>query len=257
MIEIFIVLATIFLIVVVFYMHRHPEITILQVEQDQVESQFPVLLEERQPIVIRGCQAPKGLTHEALQKSARLAQFIVGQQTLATVLANPLDRSGRPILTQDEREELAEQLSMPVWANHIWLPLFKEYSWIAPIVGTMQTEVLLGGTGMVRTKALYTCILPTEGKYMVSLLSKSSEAFLPASWEYRYPSSLTSDDTPLVADLKYMDIVLNPGNGLCIPAHMIISIEPVGDTFHSAAILEYHEPISVLAKSLNNKGKIE
>jgi len=257
MIEIFIVLATIFLIAVVFYMQRHPEITILQVEQDQVQEQFPILLEERQPIVIRGCQSPKGLTQEALQKSNRLAQFTVGEQTLSSIVASPLENSGRPILTQDEREELAEQLSIPVWATHTWLPLFKEYSWLSPFLGTLQTEVLLGGTGMARTKALYTCIVPTEGKYMVSLLSKSSEAFLPPNWEYRYPSSLTSDDTPLVADLKYLDIVLNPGNALCIPAHMIISIEPVGNSFHSAAILEYHEPISVLSKSLNNKGKIE
>ena len=102
---------------------------------------------------------------------------------------------------------------------------------------------------MTRAKALYTCLIPTEGSYVVSLLSKSSEPFLPSTWENRYVTSLTSDDTPLVADLKYMDIVLNPGKALCIPAHMIFSVEPKGP-FCSAAIIEYHEPISLLAKSL-------
>ena len=171
----------------------------------------------------------------------------MGGKTLKEVL----DTGGA--FNQEEREGLAEELSLNIWANHTWLPLFHDYSWIAPIVGSLKTEALIGGIGMNRAKALYTCILPTEGTYIVSLLAKASEAFLPSNWENRYPSSLTSDDTPLVADLKFLDIILNKGNAICIPAHLIMSIEPKGSGFHSAAIIEYHEPISILAKSLSRK----
>jgi len=246
MLEILGIVAIIFLIMVVFYMQRHSENTILQVEQSQVDAQFGALLEERQPIVVRGCSPPKGLSRESLEKSTRLAGFQIGQQTLSQILSTPQTHQ----MTQGERDELGQQLSLPIWAAHTWLPLFQEYSWIAPLVGSSRAEALIGGLGMTRAKALYTCIIPTEGSYMVGLLSKNSEPFLPAAWETRYFSSLTSDDTPLVADLKYMDIVLNPGKALCIPAHMIFSVEPTGPGFHSAAIIEYHEPISLLAKSL-------
>jgi hypothetical protein len=49
--------------------------------------------------------------------------------------------------------------------------------------------------------------------------------------------------------LKIIDIVLQTGNALCIPAHIIYSLEPQSG-FCSAALIEYHEPISILAKSL-------
>jgi hypothetical protein len=58
-----------------------------------------------------------------------------------------------------------------------------------------------------------------------------------------------------VADLKYLDIVLRPGTALLIPAHTIYSLQPAAaspdaPTFHAAALLEYHEPISLVAKSI-------
>ena len=240
MLEIIAIVAVIFLIAVMFYMHRQPDLTILQVEQSQVDAQFSNLLSERQPIVIRGVQTPRGLSKESLLKSTRLSGLPI-QETI---------QSGQA-LTYVERDDLAERLSLTIWANHTWLPLFQEYSWISPLLGSMKTEALLGGMGMTRAKAMYTCIIPTEGSYLVSLLSKSSETFLPSDWESRYPSSITSDDTPLVADLKYLDIVLNTGNALCIPAHLIYSLEPRFETFSSAAIIEYHEPMSILAKSLS------
>jgi len=240
MLEVLGLLAIIFLILVMFYMHRQSDLTILQLEQDQVDSQFASLLEERQPIVIRGAHAPKGLTKEALSKSTRLESLPIQAALQGTPLTRP------------EREELAERLSITVWANHTWLPMFQEYSWIAPLVGSIKTEALIGSLGMNRSTALYTCLLPTEGSYLVSLLSKSSEIFLPSAWQGRIPSSLTSDDTPLVADLKFLDIILSKGNALCLPAHLIFSMEPMAGTTCNAAIIEYHEPISILAKSLSH-----
>jgi hypothetical protein len=117
----------------------------------------------------------------------------------------------------------------------------------------MRTEAHLGGLGMTRTSAKYTCIMPTEGKYTLSILSKDSESFLPTNWQYRYLSSLTLNDTPLVADLKFLDIVLRPGTTICLPPHTIISIEPVKESaeLFTFAAVEYHEPITLLVKSFS------
>jgi hypothetical protein len=105
--------------------------------------------------------------------------------------------------------------------------------------------------GMTRTTARYTCIMPTEGIYTVSILSKDSEAFLPKEWMYKYPGDLSPNDTPLVADLKYIDIILRPGTLICFPPHFVVSIKPNQESFTAAAIVEYHEPISLLVKSLS------
>lgn len=256
MIELFFLLAIVFLIAVAFYRQRQPDLTILQVEQEQVTTQFPELLEERQPIVIRGVPQPRGITRAALQATPRLGGFPVAGHTLSSILEQPAalaPAAGVPTMAQEERANLAQELSLPVWATHTWLPMFQSYSWLAPILGIMKTEVAFGGIGMHRTTALYTCIVPTEGKYMVSLLARSSEPFLPPTWEHRYPGSLTLNDTPLVADLKYLDVIVSPGNALCVPAHMIVSIQPANPTdFNAVALLEYHEPISALAKLLSS-----
>jgi len=94
--------------------------------------------------------------------------------------------------------------------------------------------------------------MPTEGTYTVSIVSRESETFLPPKWLYRYPGSLSPNDTPLVSDLKYTDIIVRPGTMICFPPHMIVSMEPKSaDTFSAALILEYHEPVSLLSKSFS------
>lgn len=250
-------LAISFLVVVFFYKQRQTDLTILQMEAEQM-SQLADLLSEQQPLVIRGVSPPKGLTHDALQKIPRLADFPVGGQPLSAVLESPkmlASAGGLPALDLRGRQELAEELSVPVWATHTWLQPLAETTWVGKAVGTLRTEVVLGGVGMFRTTAIYTMILPTSGTYSVSLLSRASEPFLPANWHYRYPSSLGPNDTPLVADLRFMDILLRPGTALVLPPHMVISMEPTADSpaFVAATILEYHEPISLLNKMISGE----
>jgi hypothetical protein len=256
MIDILVLITLVFLIAVLFYKQRHPSLEILQAEETQLEAQLPELLEEHQPLVVRGITPPKGLTKDSLEKIPRLAQFSVGGQPLKDVLEHPQMLSGakgQPVLSHQRRQELAAELSIQVWAEHAWLPKFKETTWTGWAVGCVKTEVLLGGMGMTRTSAVYTCIMPTEGVYTVSILSKDSETFLPKEWKYKYPGDLSPNDTPLVADLKYIDIIVRPGTMICFPPHFVISIKPNQESFTSAAIVEYHEPISLLAKSFSQK----
>ena len=254
MVEILVFVIVLFCIAVLFYKQRRPSMEILQAEEAQLEAQLNDLLEEQQPLIVRGITPPKGLTKEGLEKIPRLAQFSVGGQPLDDILKHPTMLSGakgQPVLSQDRREALAGELALQVWAEHLWLPKFKQSTWLGWIDGCVKTEVLLGGLGMTRTVALYTCIMPTEGVYTVSILSKESERFLPKEWIYKYPGDLSPNDTPLVAELKYIDIIVRPGTMICFPPHYVISIKPNQETFTAAAIVEYHEPVSLLAKSFS------
>ena len=254
MIDILVLITLVCFIAFLFYMQRRPSLEILQAEESQLAEQLSDLLEEQQPLIVRGIAPPKGLTKESLEKIPRLAQFSVGGQPLEDVLKQPRmlsEAKGQPVLSQQRRVELAEELSLHVWADHAWLPRLKETSWLGWALGSLKTEVLLGGIGMTRTRAKYTCIMPTEGIYTVSILSKESESFLPKDWMYKYPGDLSPNDTPLVADLKYIDIILRPGTMICFPPHYVISIKPNQESFTAAAIVEYHEPISLLVKSLS------
>jgi hypothetical protein len=253
--EISILFTIIFLIAVLFYKQRRDDISILQIEQAQLATSGDLFV-EKQPLILRGSSAPNGLTAEGLKHIPRLGAFPIGPFTLSDCIANPanLNGIGNPLQTLENREQLADELSLPIWANITWKEIFAETSWIGWFAGTLKTQMLLGGIGLSKSTAIYTLILPTAGIYNVSLLSSSSEKYLPSSekWQYRYPTTLSVNDTPLVAELKYIDIILRPGTGLCLPSHMVYSLQPKeANQWCSAVIVEYHEPVSLLARSQN------
>lgn len=255
MLELLFFIALFFLIAVVFYKQRRDDLQILQMEYEQVPEQLTDLLEEQQLLVIRGVPQPKGLTQDSLQKIPRLGHFSVGGQPLSSVLQAPdmlASANGLPALSEADSEVLANELSIPIWANKLWKTPLNECFWFGSTLGTLKTSAILGGLGLFRTSAYTTLFFPTENTYKVSILSRESEDFLPTAWEYRYISSFTANDTPLVADLKFLDIVVRPGTALSIPRHTIVSIEPSAVTQFSAAVfLEYHLPVSLLVKSFS------
>ncbi len=252
-IELLCLITLIFLIAVLFYKQRRKDLQILQLEEGQVTEQLADLLEEGQPLVVRGVATPRGLRREELSSFQRLANYPVGGHPLTAVLANPAllaTAGGLPTLSQELREEFATELSMPIWATKVWLEPLASTRWLGRYMGTLKTEAVLGGLGLFRTTAYYTILLPSEGVYHVSIVSRESEDLLPANWQYRYVSSFTPNDTPLVADIRYLDIVLRPGTALILPSHMLVCLEPREPTAFSAlAIVEYHEPVSLLSKS--------
>jgi hypothetical protein len=257
MIEVLLVLIfLVFLISYLFYKHRRSDIEILQLDNEQISENLSELLEELQPVIIRGISPPKGFTQESLRKIPRLKDFAVGGQPLGDILEQPrmlFDANGIPTLAQSGRQQLAKELSMSIWADHTWLPIFSQSTWFGSILGCMRVEANLGGIGMTRTTAKYTCLMPTEGKYTLSILSKDSESFLPSNWQYKYLGLLTVNDTPLVAELKYIDVVLRPGTTICLPPHYIYSMEPIKDSAELFAFvtMEYHEPTTLLVKSFS------
>jgi hypothetical protein len=257
MIEFFVIFAVLFLIAVLFYKQRRGDLQILQMEHEQMSDQFAELLSEQQLLVIRGVQPPRGLTAAALEKIPRLASFPVGGQPLGSVLANPQllsSAGGLPVLNTENRQLLATELAVPIWAQKTWQEPLASAHWLGYTLGTLRTEALIGGLGLFRTSAYATVLLPTDGTYKVSVVSKDAEDFLPPAWEYRYVSTFTPNDTPLVAELKYLEIVLRPGTALVIPKHTVLALEPTDAAFHAGAIVEFHLPVSMLAKSFGSDG---
>jgi hypothetical protein len=253
--ELAVIVALIFLFGVLFYKQRREDISILQIESQQLPTSTE-LFSEKQPLIVRGAAPPQGLTAEGLKQIPRLASFPVGTVSLSETIAAPslLGSYGLALQTPEQREQLAEELSIPIWAGITWKSVFAPTTWLGSVAGTLKSQMMIGGQGLSRAVGLYTLILPTDGTYTVSLLSKSSEQYLPTpkeKWLYRYPTTMSVNDTPLIAELKYIDIVLRPGTGLILPPHLIYSLQPQSASSWSAAILiEYHEPISLLAKTL-------
>ena len=75
------------------------------------------------------------------------------------------------------------------------------------------------------------------------------ESSLPANWVGCFPANLSSKDTPFVGDLKFIDIILRPGNCIFMPAHWFISWITTDSNSHIPMVgtISYHTPISYLA----------
>jgi hypothetical protein len=105
--------------------------------------------------------------------------------------------------------------------------------------------------------APWTILFTTQGAIVVTIMTESAESALPVNWKKSniFPSRLTAYDTPFVGDLKFMDIVLRPGNLLFIPAHWFVSWtvfeeEGVDTVCPMVCSVEYHTPISRFASIL-------
>ena len=257
LVEVFLTLCVLFFISVWFYSQRRESIEILQVEFSNSLLTLHELLQESQPIILRGCPFPQILTRVKLSEVPRLNEFPlrIGSSTTLESYRNhtgntfPDDQAvGIPILDTSLSRTLAKELAMDTWVNHTYSEFITELSGYFSIFKSTRVSTILGGHGMVRPSSLYTCILVTEGTYTVSLVNKRSEQFLPSAWTYRYPPSLTVNDTPLVGEIQFIDIILRAGTMIIIPCHTIYSICPKSiSDFHAATVIELDSPISNLA----------
>lgn len=261
--ELVLLVGILFLLLVFFYKQRRKEIELLQVEFT-AGAAIPEMAGERQPIILRGVPTPPILTAERLEQIPRLDEFplIAGSGTArlgpyrrapGTVLPDN-QAVGKPILAEEAGEVLAVELALPLWVERTLQDVALDLGgW--SFATSFTTSVMLGGRGLQRVIPSVLCFLPTEGTYVVSLVSPSSEPFLPARWEAepRYPHLYTINDTPMVGEINYLDLIVRPGTMLCLPAQTVFSIEPkeVGK-FNAAVMIEIHSPVSRLAKILAN-----
>jgi len=162
-----------------------------------------------------------------------------------------MQAGGAPVLSYSASQLLAKELALEIWVSNVLQETINDMGGISSVFYSQTVRAMLGGIGMQKGTAITTIILPVEGKYTVSLVPRKSEQFLPAAWKHRYPRTLSVNDSPLVSEIQYIDIVLRPGTMLCLPTHCIYSIEPdTATTFHSAICIEVDSPISNLTKFL-------
>ena len=227
-------------------------------EYENVLPSLHELLQESQPIIIRGVPIPPILNSLKLAEIPRLNSFPLSANasyTLQTYRTHPElvfpdeQAIGLPILEPIVGRTLAKELSIDTWMKYTYNDFILELSGYFSVLKSIKTSVVLGGCGMVRPRSLYTCIIPTEGTYIVSLVNKRSENFLPkTAWTYKYPSILSVNDTPLVGEIQFIDIIARPGTMVIIPCHCIYSMTPKEmGKFHSAVLLELDSPISNMA----------
>ena len=246
-----------FFIAVCFYKQHRNTIELLQVEFTAIHDSLKDLAQERQPIIIRGVPIPHSITLEKLALMERLDPFqLSGGLALKDYKTTPenvlpeYQTSGFPIISYDQSNKLAKELALDTWVLHTIQDIISDLVGIFSPLHTQSINVLLAGKGMERAMSVYTIIMPVEGKYTLSIVNKKSESFLPANWKYRFPRTLTINDSPLVGEIQYIDVVLRPGTLICLPPHCIYSIEPNDRTFHSALWINVDSTVSKLTKFL-------
>lgn len=252
LVEILIILSVLFFINVWFYKQRRESIELLQMEFSNLPALHD-LTDEQQPIILRGCPYPHSLTQAKLVQIPRLDNFPLNDSIILKAYreGTPVLTDGRPILSRDASINFSKELALGTWATHTLKEFVGEFSGITSPFNSIRASAVLGGIGMRRPTAIYTCIIPTEGTYMISLVNKRSESFLPSAWKYRYPTTLTINDTPLVGEIQFIDVIIRPGTMIAIPAHCIYSMHPKA-AFQSAVIVEIDSPISTLAAVLDS-----
>lgn len=265
--ELIIVACFLFGIAVVFYkLRRASSLELLQLEFSERAEKLQDLAAECQPLILRGVPIPPSLTAAQFRQFTKLdahplrtAGAAAEPLTLGAYRSNPaatlpvFQEAGVPITSPEAGLLIAQELSLDAWVTHTFQEFRLELFGAFDIAYTTQVHALFGGAGLTKSISSMTCLLPVEGTYTVSVLSPATETFLPKVWRNRYPDTITIQDTPLVGELKYIDIKVRPGTMVCLPAHTIYSLQPDNyRTFHTALRFDYDTPVSNIVKLLGN-----
>ena len=218
--EIFLILAVLGGVLILFYRQAIDQYNILQIESNQI-AELPKLLNERTPLVLHDIGQPKIMTVEALQQNARLQQFPLGNQlTLGSYLKKPQVSVN---LNKKASSMLAKESGLAVWAEHTWFEKCFSYPFLS-FVHSQNTEAYIGEKGLQKATSITTFLYPTTGSLEVTLLTEQQAKCFPPVWRKRFPETFTIQDTPLVGEIKYITIKVRPGNMLCIPTHWYYSV---------------------------------
>lgn len=247
MIEVFIIIAVLFFIAVMFYKQGNEEFQILQLEGDRLEEpELPALYGEHNPIVVRGFQTPAIGTEETLRKRPQILQMSVGTGvSLRDLLTSP-QRLATFLFTPTTAEFLAKESGLQIWfEHHLYRKLLP--SRYTAFAYSFRTQLWPHHRGLTKTTAFQTLVMPTQGTVTLSLLLPKSLPYLPTGWKGRPFSSLTLADTPLLAQIQFLEIKLRKGSFALLPAHVLYDVSTSGKEVAWTCIAEIHHPISRLA----------
>jgi hypothetical protein len=246
MLELILIFFIIFLILIFFYKQAVCEFRINQIEWTQKET-LQGLLSEKIPIVLRSIPSATFWTHDDVLSRPCFKNIPIFQETTLPEWIETSNNTQICPWKYTQAEQIASASAINVWANK-WInpyvinPLMK--LWMFP-----KYHCWAGNVGLRKTFATWTCLFPVDGELLVTIMPENIESSLPANWVGCFPSDLTAKDTPFISDLKFIDIILRPGNCLFMPSHWFVSwtSTPESNKLPMACTISYHTPISYLA----------
>ena len=248
--EIVLVILLIATILVFFYRQAVQEFRIVQTDSFE---KVPGLLHERCPIVVHPFTNPLDLwTYKDIEQRKKLSNIPIQREEHGPIaLGSLMTKKNVYIpLSKETNRSLAEQVGLDVWVKHEVLPVFSQ-STIFGSLYTITTEARIGSQGLEQTYAHATILLATEGTLHVSLLTESSEPFLPKPWLNQRLSKMTRDDTPLIGQIQTVEVIVRPGTALVIPPHWRICWDDEGQP-SLAVLIELHHPVSRIVQHIEN-----
>lgn len=247
MLVVLIIIAALFLIGALFYRMSLQEYRINQIEWDR-RHELDALFDEKAPIVVRGMPPSPVWTHADIMMRDFYAQAKTpdGKNTLREALLNGIT-DGTPY-PPDFRKYLYQNVALGIWCENTWSAvLANSRGWLGSLL-PLEGECFVGEQGLIEMKSNWTLIVPTEGSIVVQLLAGKEKKWLPKKWSGLFPDKLTSAHAPFIGQLKYMDIIVRPGNALWIPAHWLVSWTAKEEgSVPLVCTINMHTPISWIA----------
>jgi len=240
MIEYLVILAVLLFIAVLFYKQANEQFEILQITAERI-NELPTLYQDRSPIVVSDFPTPNLGSYAEISKRPHIMQMQMQMQMQSLTLGQALQ--SRMFLPIKTTEMLAKESGLNVWfEHHLYKALLPSpyTSWIY----SFKTSLWPNHRGMFKTKAFQTLLMPTQGTAIITLMLPKMIPYLPTKWSGRAFSSLSLQDTPLLSEIKFLEIRLRKGTLLLLPAHLIADIRSEEDSW--TFIGEIHHPVSYM-----------
>lgn len=246
MLEIILIIGVLFLVLTFFYKQAICEFRINQIEWSQ-RNNMTELLNEKIPLVIRTIPVANFWTHTDTNIRQCFRDIPIFHETTLVDWLSTSDSNSVCPWKFPQAEIIASVSGIDIWAKK-WInsliisPLLR--FWMFP-----KYHCWAGAIGLRKTYASWTCIFPVDGEIILTIMPETVESSLPSAWPGCFPASITVKDTPFVADLKFLDIILRPGKCLFMPAHWFVAWAATDkcDVTPMVCTISFHTPISYLA----------
>jgi len=264
------VVLLILVLTVIFYRAALHEYTILQKNWDSEDTKWSNLLSERAPLVVR--EVPKPWIK--LWTAARTSKFgwpVViqdGKQRVRSSLSIWLQAKATPQQKIVNTADISDTAGLYEQATDIaihfrrpfWLPgSFAVNNVSCNIIPPTEHSFV----GLKKTTAEATCWVATDGAPLRIWISHEGATkggdWLPANPYGRNPWTFKAEETPWISELKFLEVLLRPGNMFILPPHWWVALrcyEPDDTKNINGAwywSCEFQSPISWVASRFHNK----
>lgn len=252
---------------VIFYRAAIHEYTILQKDWDSDSTNWSELMAERSPLVIRDVPAlwTKMWT---IKRCSKLGWPVIlkegSKKAQRTALSVWLNSNADTVKSLSNKGDLATVAGIGEQANEISIQLRRPY-WLPGsfATGNIETNVIkpteFDFVGLKKTTAEATCWISTDGAPLRIWIAHEGATnggkWLPTRPFGKDPWNLKTEDCPWIAEVKFLEIRLRPGNMFILPPHWWVALRcdverSTGDKILNGSwywSCEFHGPISWLA----------